>query len=247
MTSYLVSGGSWSGDTIQAPSALTIYPSGTVFNKTLTMTRGSNAYHIQNQTQAGFTVWLTPYDVGDPMGGSGISMSSFTNNSSGASFNLGLQVTGSLAENLILGATINYDGNQTQAPASGILWSGTHVATVQLNGSLGYSDCYLQVVYDIDPAAFNGTVTNGSGWLFRLEDRTYTASDYEFRWWDNETDATNNTVGNCISTSNGVTWWSYSVADNSDTLEVWMRMRNVTAGGSWSQVYTSGVNETRLV
>lgn len=249
MTDYLISSLSWS-QIPNIPSEFTVYPSPTVFSTIASVTRGTAASNIQRITQDAFTVTLVPVLWNDNMPGSSVAISAFSTSGNGASFNLSFTLNGKVSGLNTPGIQINYDNGQTQPPASGVLWSGNYVATIQASGQLGYSDCYLNVVYDPDSANFNPTINNfnggSNGWPLRLEDRVYTTSDYEFRWWDNATDANNNNAATVYSTTaSGESWWSYDVTNNY-RLQVWMRARNVTDNGSWSSVYTAGISETRL-
>ena len=239
MTDYLVTAWSWTGFP-DAPSAFTIYPSGQAFALVATMTRGSQASLIQRLTSAAFTAALTAQAAAT---GHSVVINSVSQTGTGGVFTVNVTVTsantGSMSGSVL-------DNNAGVAPGSGVAW----IWTLGLNqsGVSGETDFWLDVTYDPDTATFNPALTNYTfnsnlnGWPLRLTNRGYTTAELTYRWWDNATDAANQTVGTIVSTATQLEFTTYVVADNRDR---WVRWRY--GAGAWSAAIAVSTAETRII
>jgi len=233
MTDYLISDVVWSGDT---PSSSGTYASTYTFNTVATITRGTYAYWIQRKTSSAFTMNLSDLGGGGA-GGSSATIQTFSNIADGAEFNLGIRVVSNLS-----GAVSVATFNQIiQEDPYLIIQFYVSVGTV--GGSGGTSSFQLVVDYDPDTAAFNPLISN-PGWTFTMNNRNYSASDLEFRWWFDSAEAAANNAGTVDGIGPTVDFQFYPDPDpdlEEDSVQVvaYMRWRLNQVGTTWSDVVTS--------
>lgn len=229
MLSYRVTGLDLSGtfpvNSTELPGS---YPSGTNFaamNLDLSG-YGANAHHIRRPGVTGWSFDLTG-------GGNGMSyvINSFTE-ATPSTFDLDITFYGAYSGSFSINAAENFS-----IPTEwGDPWTWTF--TAQQGGTSGSDTLYFTISYDHDTANFN-PVLSSNAYEFDMNRRAYTASAVRYRWFDNDTDATNNT--NPVSEGNGAGYstiqgTSYGNAHpwNVNT-SVWLRWTDdLTGATGWS-------------
>jgi hypothetical protein len=246
MTSYLVTGISFSGGIPAGPGELDPpYSSGVVFNVTADIIRGGNAFEIQSLVQSAWL--LTLLSVSGESAGMGAGFSSFSQTDVGGKFELGMQITAPLAGNPA--PSINVQPNFSMPVAYGDLWAGSYVPVVTSTAS-GNSVLELIVEYFPDPH-FNLRVDNkngfGQGWRFTISNRNWTTADLVFRAWSVEAGADANDNNGRLAGGGPWNWISYgsSHPDNVN-VPIWWRWSQ-DGGISWSAKQGPvAPNDTRL-
>jgi hypothetical protein len=222
-------------DSTELPGA---YASGYTFSAIdLTITGyGANAHQIRRPGTTGFNIALT-----SAPSGAYIVTNSFTEVSA-SDFDLSITIYGGFSGSFSISAVQDFAIPSTW----GDPWSWTYTAT---QGSPSGSDTmWLDFSYDHDTANFNPT-TSVQSYDFDMARRNYGAEDLQYRWFDNSTDATNNTNWYLAGTGSGyavTSGTSYGLGHPSnERTSVWMRWAPV--GGSWSSVVgpTSITGENR--
>lgn len=220
------------------------YADNTTFNMRLDVVRGSQANQIQNQLSSAFT-------LSGAASGASYTLTNFSVVNNGAAFTFGVNVRGPIASYSASPSIVynNGQGGGSQPPDQGVEWTGYFYLVVTSSGG-GTTDMNLGISYTPNKFGSNFNDTVSETYPIRVENREYTASDFETRWWNYESDANANDVN---SANASTSWWSYNQSNHSSSLygysgpRVWMRYRNVTANGSWSAVYALTVDETRVM
>lgn len=229
MLAYRVTGldinGTLPVDSTELPGA---YASGTTFaavNLDLTG-YGSKADQIRRPGVTGWSFELTGGTTGR----------SYTINSlteaTPSTFDMSITFYGSYSGSFSINAAENFS-----IPTEwGDPWTWTF--TAQQGGTSGSDTLFFTISYDHDTANFN-PVLSSNAYEFDMNRRAYPASAVRYRWFDNDTDATNNTNpvlegnGSGYSTIQGTSYGN-SHPSNVNT-SVWLRWTaDLTGSSGWS-------------
>lgn len=234
MTDYLVGDLVLSGtlpvDSVELPGA---YASGTTFG-TINVgigSYGAQAHQIRKSGTTGFTI-----DLGNGGGGASVVINSFTEVTPD-DFDLSVTIHGKL------GTTVTLSGGANGGASVPINWGDPWAWTFYANigaPSGGPDTMFLNFTYEHDTAGFNTTKVYDPI-EFDMARRSAAANDLRYKWFDDGTDATNNT--NPVLEGNGSFYASIGATSygpghpNNENFTVWLRWTaDLTGASGWSGV-----------
>lgn len=204
---------------------------------TATLTRGAQAYRIQQITAAAWS-----YNLLQSADGAAVSIGAVTasGSPSGATMDFTINVTPAYAGSPNIGvnspSATGISGDNATIPYQATLGIGV--------GASGTTQFELQLIYAPDVGTFNPLLSQAdlspTSWLFKLDNRDYVMADLEFEWYPTATDRTNGT--NRLATGqvfNRAVTLTAGATDN-----VYLRARLIGAG-SWP--YTATGSYTRNI
>ena len=229
---YLITAVGFTGE--PDPDAPGGYPDNTLFNVTATFTRAAQAYRIQRNTSA---AWSLPI-----AGGAGATATvetfSAAGSPSGATHALGIRVRGAYGGSPTVGASGAQPAALEPAVPASDPWPVRWTATVTGGGS-GQSSLTISPSYAPDLGGFNPALA-GASWPLVVNNRGWNASAFEFEW--HSTSAFNSLVSSAavFDLLSSALYPSSSLGLlPGESITLYLRYRQVGAG-SWTSFGGTG-------